>query len=377
MRTFTRLLLIAPLLLTTAACELTKTENPLSPSVAGPIAGVEISAPKLLEPLSGQQIAGDKQPITLLVENAWSTGQRPLSLLIEVATDSGFANVVFSREGVALGEGGRTALTLPTPLGTGRAYYWRAQARDGANTGPYSPTMGFNVFTPVSFDKPAPQSPTGNVKVSNLTPEFVFANAPRAGNPGLVTYVIEVATNSAFAGIIAAWQFPEQGNRTKFEAPSGLPPSSQLFWRVRAYEATALGPWSDTASFVTPTPVAPPPSSGGGGGGGVCSNSTQIGVVTCRREQFKGHMDAGSVIVFLKNVANDMNRLGTWGTGYGLLRKTSGASCGGYACDIICRGSGNSQQQFDVLGDSEGDQVPTWGGPKVYPNIRIDSCEAP
>ncbi|MEQ1729303.1 MAG: hypothetical protein ABL982_13080, partial [Vicinamibacterales bacterium] len=141
--------------------------------------------------------------------------------------------------------------------------------------------------------------------------------------------------------------------------------------------ATALGPWSDTASFVTPTPVTPPPSSGGGGGGGsVCTNSTQIGVVTCRREQFKGHMDAGSTIVFLKNVANDMNRLGTWGTGYGLLRKTSGASCGGYACDIICRGnSESSQQQFDVLGDSEGDQTPAWIGPKVSPNIRFDRCD--
>jgi len=376
MRKFTRLLL-APLLLTAAACELTKTENPLSPSVAGPIPGVEISAPKLLEPLSGQQISGDKQPITLLIENAWSTGQRPLSLLVEVATDAGFANVVFSRDGVAPGDGGRTALTLPTPLGTGRGYYWRAQARDGANTGPYSPTMGFNVFTPVSFDKPVPQGPAGNVKVSSLTPEFDFLNAPRAGNPGLVTYVIEVSTNSAFAGIIAAWQFPEQANRTKFVAPSGLPVSSQLFWRVRAYEATALGPWSDTASFVTPTPATPPPTTGGGGGS-ACTNSTQIGIVTCRREQFKGHMDAGTTLAFLTNVANDMNRLGTWGSGYGLLRKSGGASCGGYACDIICRGTTEStQQQFDVLGDSEGDQTPAWIGPKVSPNIRFDRCDVP
>jgi hypothetical protein len=377
MRTFTRLLLIAPLLLTATACELTKTENPLSPSVAGPIPGVEISAPKLLEPVPGQQIAGDKQPITLLVENAWSTGQRPLSLLIEVATDAGFANVVFSREGVAPGDGGRTSLTLPTALGTGRLYYWRALAKDGANTGPYSATMGFNVYTPVSFDKPVPVGPVGNAKVSTVTPEFDFANAPRTGNPGLVTYVIEVATNSAFAGIIAAWQFPEQANRTKFVAPSGLPVSSQLFWRVRAYEATALGPWSDTASFTTPTPATPAPSTGGGGGGSACTNSTQLGVVTCRRDQFKGYMDAGSSLVFLKNVAGDMNRLNTWGGGYGLLRKTGGASCGGYACDIICKGNGTSQQQFDVLGDSEGSQTPAWSGPKVYPNIRMDSCDVP
>ena len=365
MRKFTRLLLLAPLLLTAAACELTKTENPLSPSVAGPIPGVDISAPKLLEPLSGQQIAGDKQPIILLIENAWSTGQRPLSLLVEVATDAGFANLVFSRDAVALGEGGRTALTLPTPLGTGRAYYWRAQARDGANSGPYSPTMGFNVFTPVSFDKPAPRSPAGNVKVSTLTPEFVFDNAPRAGNPGLVTYVIEVATNSAFAGIIAAWQFPEQSSQTRFVAPSGLPVSSQLFWHVRAYESTALGPWSDTASFVTPTPTptTPPPTTGSGGGS-ACTNETQIGIVTCRREQFKGHMDSSQIIVFLKGVAGDLNKAGTWGSGWGLLRKASGTRCIApngvdYSCDVICKANG--PHIYDVLSDVEGAQTPTWG----------------
>ena len=58
-------------------------------------------------------------------------------------------------------------------------------------------------------------------------------------------------------------------------------------------------------------------------------------------------------IVFLKGIAGDLNRLGTWGTGYGLLRKSSGSSCGGYSCDIICQGTGTSQKQYDVLIDSD------------------------
>ena len=52
MRKCTRLLLL-PLLASLAGCEITKTENPLSPSVAGPIPGVGISAPKLLETAGG------------------------------------------------------------------------------------------------------------------------------------------------------------------------------------------------------------------------------------------------------------------------------------------------------------------------------------
>jgi len=222
-----------------------------------------------------------------------------------------------------------------------------------------------------------PVSPVGGVKLTTYTPQFVFNNAPRTGAPGLVTYVMEVATNSSFSGLIAAWQFPEQTNQTKFTAVSGLPQSSQLYWRVRAFEASALGPWSDPATFVTPTPVAPTPPPSTGGGGGACTSATQVGVVTCRRNQFPGHMDAGQSVVFLKGVASDLNRLGTWGGGYGLLRKTSGASCGGYACDIICRGTGTSQQQWDVLGDSDGAQTPNWGGPSGYPGIRVDSCDAP
>ena len=46
----------AALLFTLAGCEAQKSETPLSPSVAGPIPGVEITAPRLLEPSMGTKI---------------------------------------------------------------------------------------------------------------------------------------------------------------------------------------------------------------------------------------------------------------------------------------------------------------------------------
>ena len=104
----------------------------------------------MLEPVPNQQIAGDKQPITLLIENAWSTGQRPLNYRIDIATDAAFGNVVFSREGIEPGANGRTAFTLPNALGSGRQYYWRAQAQDGANSGPFASISAFALFTPVA-----------------------------------------------------------------------------------------------------------------------------------------------------------------------------------------------------------------------------------
>src|SRR5437588_4496224 len=96
-----------------AACESSKSSNPLSPSVAGPIPGVQIGTPKILEPASGTKIAVDKQPVTLLIENAGSTGVRQLSYGFESATDANFNSKVFARDSIVPGDGGRTSLKLP------------------------------------------------------------------------------------------------------------------------------------------------------------------------------------------------------------------------------------------------------------------------
>src|SRR5687767_15998058 len=93
---------------TLAACEAKKSENPLSPSVAGPIAGVDITAPKLLEPAQGFKFKENQQPIKLVIENSSTSGVRPISYIFEVASDADFSNKMFARSGVAPGEGGRT-----------------------------------------------------------------------------------------------------------------------------------------------------------------------------------------------------------------------------------------------------------------------------
>jgi hypothetical protein len=67
------------LLAAIAGCEVDKSENPLSPSIAGPIAGVEITAPRAVEPAQGAKVRHSQQPIRLMVENAATNGVRPLS----------------------------------------------------------------------------------------------------------------------------------------------------------------------------------------------------------------------------------------------------------------------------------------------------------
>ena len=89
-RTLLRLCIGVFVLAPLVACESEKSANPLSPTVAGPIPGVNITPPKPLEPGNGWRLKGDKQPVTLLLENASSNGVRPLSYVFEVATDAAF-----------------------------------------------------------------------------------------------------------------------------------------------------------------------------------------------------------------------------------------------------------------------------------------------
>ena len=239
------------------ACEASKSATPLSPTVAGPIPGVDISAPKVLEPIPGSRISTDRQPVTLLVENAGSTGVRPLTYSFDIAIDAAFNNKVFSREGIAQGDAGRTSLRLSDALASGRTYYWRARAQDGANTGPYAAPVAFDVFTPIVIDVPGLMSPAPNTTVLNLRPTFTISDAPRSGPVGAITYLIEVADGDAFTNKAATWTAAETPNQTVLTSPVDLISGKVYYWHVRAYDPTTLGPWSPTQAFQMVT-VAPP-----------------------------------------------------------------------------------------------------------------------
>src|SRR5215218_5792285 len=84
-------------------CEAAKSANPTAPSVAGPIPGVNITAPRALEPFAGQTLTYTGEPPILLIENAGTSGVRSISLEIDVASDARFAQIVHHADAVALG----------------------------------------------------------------------------------------------------------------------------------------------------------------------------------------------------------------------------------------------------------------------------------
>jgi hypothetical protein len=352
-------------------CESTKSSNPLSPSVAGPIPGVNISPPRLLEPGQGWRLETAKQPITLLVENASTTGVRPLFYEFEVAADANFQNKVFSQVNVPQGPNGRTSLQLPQKLAAGRTYYWRAKAQDGANHGPFTAMTSFQIIVPVVIKAPALLSPVGGAQVASTT-TLQIANAATSGPVGKLTYRIELALNAAFTQMLAVVTIPEgAGDRTTLQA--SVPGGRTIYWRAKAFDSKGVqGPWSATQVFKSaagaPSPgPSPIPTS--------CTGLTvPIDILRCHRNKYGDPFTSSEHVSFLRGSMRDFNRVGVLGGGFGLLRKGSGNNCGGYSCDVVCRGQGTAQKQYDVL---ISESVPTWSGNPIPGNIRRDTCVAP
>jgi len=240
-----------------AGCESAKSSNPTAPSVAGPIPGVNITAPKPLEPYPGTTLTFSSEPMTLLIENAGTSGARTLMLQLQVATDDQFRQLVHQDERITPGADGRTTYRMPAPLSAGYTYYWRTRAADGANTGPYSSVYSFNIVPPVVLDPPTAKEPSG--KLTTTRPEFKVTNGAISGTTG-VAYRFEVATNQEFTQMVAVVTVPVNGSGTTTMTLGDLPYGKTYFWRARGSDGTKESAYSGTLSFTTPdTPAAPAP----------------------------------------------------------------------------------------------------------------------
>ncbi len=237
------------------ACEAAKSANPTAPSVAGPIPGVSITAPKPLEPGAGSTLTFGAEPPSLLIENAGSNGVRTLWLQVDVSTDSGFQQIVHTADRIAPGEGGRTTYRLPEPLGAGYTYYWRSRALDGANTGPYSAVSSFTVVPPVVIDAPTAVAPSGTLTTNK--PDFRATNGNFSGTSGVV-YRFEISQSANMASLTALVTAIPGANGSTTMTLGELPYSTTFFWRVFATDGTKQSNYSSTLSFRTPAPPAPP-----------------------------------------------------------------------------------------------------------------------
>jgi len=283
-------------LLLTAGCEQIKSSSPLSPSIAGPIEGVTIVPPTPMRPTAGQKVVDTDQPVTLRFSNASSNSVRPYTMLIQIALDQGFTNVVFSQSGVSPTEVGQTKFVLPVRLDPGRVYFWRMKAEDGANASEWSEVRQFEVLDPIVIGVPDLVAPIGNVRLTTGTPTLRARNGKSSGPLGPLAYNFQVARDPGFSNLVANEWVIEDLEETRFNTPVPTP-DIQLFWRVRISDGTHTGEWSRTETFRTPLTTPPATGGGGGGGGGTspsdCASNSGPAVAACIEASYPERLVAG------------------------------------------------------------------------------------
>jgi hypothetical protein len=242
-------------IISVAGCEAAKSANPTAPTVAGPIPGVSITAPRPLEPGPGARLVAQADPYTLLIENPGTTGPRAIWLHLDVAADANFHQLVHQADKIEPGPNGRTSYKLPAPLTAGFTYYWRVKAEDGANSGPYSSAISFTVVPPVVIEAPVAVAPSG--RLNNNNPDFRVNNGVISGTVG-VAYRFEVSRTPDFSQMAAVVTVPVNNNGSTSMALGSLPYNTTFYWRAKGSDGAKESGYSNTLSFTTQDPPPPP-----------------------------------------------------------------------------------------------------------------------
>ena len=350
----TRAIALAAAAVIVTACEAEKSSNPLSPSIAGPIPGVEITAPQLLEPAQNFKFRESQQPVRLVIGNARTNGVRPLSYTFEVATDSAFTTKVFARSSVPPGGDGRTSVQVDR-LEVGRSYFWRARAEDGANSGPFL-AAAFEVLPKGVMAPPAALSPANNEQTPTATPTLRLRNSDRNAGVGAVTYEFQLGLNQAFTQLVIDIGVPEAPGETTYTVPNALAGSTTYYWRARGSDGETVSDWSTTQVFRTPGAPAPgpgpspnpnPPS------GGSCALGNGPAIINCisakyadRRRPVGSLAERQANMIFLRDRVIEAGKCS--GLEYGYNMKRGGPE---YSIDVIAWKRNDGNMGVDIAFD--------------------------
>lgn len=240
-----------------AACTKSSPTRPTDAASAGTTASVSdataggstVTTPTPASPANGARFKYTDQPITLTVNNAATTGGT-ITYSFQVASDSGFASVVYSKDGVAPGSA-TTSLKIDTLAGN-KDYYWHARAVSGGTTGAYSAARTFNVGPQIVISAPTLISPGNGGQSSGASPSLTVGNATRTGPAGAISYLFQVSDSSSFGNILGSATVGEGAGQTTASINVKLTANATYYWRAQAQDQAnnVQGPFSPAWSFI-------------------------------------------------------------------------------------------------------------------------------
>ncbi len=210
---------------------------------------------------------------TLVVSNAFDYQSDPLTYRYEVYADAALSNLVAQVPAVAAGAGA-TAWPVDVDLPNNAQYWWRCQASDGTNTGPWMATASFYVnqvnHAPLPVTLAGP--PSGTL-VSNLDVVlFWYPTTDADAGDAVVSYHLQADENPLFASpeinmtnIVVVTAPGEEDwaiaiPLSELTATSNLVAGAVYHWRVRAADthgAYSAWPTGDHTFQFGKAPPAP------------------------------------------------------------------------------------------------------------------------
>ena len=210
--------------------------SPAQPSsVIGGSTGTSFAAAHPITPLDRATVPFASQPVVMAVSNGVATSGAAVTYTFEVATDAGFTNIVFKKDGVVAEPGAVTHQTITATLPGAITYYWHARTNSGGSLGPYSPAVSFALGPQVTLGVPVPVSPAQGATAEATGLKLIVNNVSHSGPVGTLSYRFEVADSSSFSHVVFSSATNEQaGGKTSITVSTTLTPGVGYFWRVTA-----------------------------------------------------------------------------------------------------------------------------------------------
>ncbi len=217
------------------------------------------SLPTLFSPKDGSGV-NTAQPTLCITNSTPAQGcLEPQMYIFEIYGDSILTTPVIPPTMVSE-ELETTCFTVPTPLPSGRYYWWRVRCFNGTA---YSEWAGpFTFHTPnVPPEAPALLSPRDGDTVSTVVPALTVETAVDPdGTP--LTYFFEVSQYADFSAIAASGSVYNYRGSISWTVKNELQNNSGYYWRARAYDGIAFSDYSEPTSFYIDvgdnTPPSPP-----------------------------------------------------------------------------------------------------------------------
>jgi hypothetical protein len=190
------------------------------------------STPTLLSPANNALTTGPS-PLFDWTDSTVPVGEAFHHYQIQIATDSGFTNIVHDND-VANSQD-NTAILDPATT-----YYWRVRSW---NTDNDSSAWSVVWSVRIKYDTPTLLLPLNGDTVGSLRPTFSWEAVLRASS-----YTIQISRNAVFTQIIGTINSATNG----ITSPINLPGGMTFYWRVRANGLFGPSAWSTVFSFTTP-----------------------------------------------------------------------------------------------------------------------------